>query len=93
MQAKLSALKFGFRAGVSTGTALHEFVRRVEHCLVRKKLALGIFLDIVGAFDYVTFRSFVAALQGLGMSKVLTLWIVNLLRHRTAQVELYGDKV
>ena len=68
-------------------------MRRVEHCLVRKKPALGIFLDIVGAFDNVIFRSFVAALQELGMSKILTSWIENLLRHRTVQVELYGDKV
>ena len=93
VQAKLSASQYGFRDGVSTETALHEFVRRVEHCLVRKKPALGIFLDIVGAFDNVTFRSFVAAVRGLGMSKVLTLWIETLLRHRTVLVELYGDKV
>ena len=93
MQAKLSASQYGFRAGVSTETALHEFVRRVEHCLVRKKPALGIFLDIVGAFDNVTFRSFAAAPRGLGMSKIITLWIETLLGHRTVQVELYGDKV
>ena len=43
VQAKLSASQYGFRAGVSTETALHEFVRRVEQRLVRKKLALGIF--------------------------------------------------
>ena len=65
---KLSALQYEFRAGVSTETALHEFVRRVEHCLVRKKPALGIFLNIVGAFDNVTFCSFAAALLELGMS-------------------------
>ena len=93
VQAKLSASQYGFRAGVATETALHEFVRRVEHCLVGKKLTLGIFLDIVGAFDNVTFRSFVVALQGLGMSKILTSWIETLLRHCTVQVELCGDKV
>ena len=93
VQAKLSASQYGFRAGVSTETALHEFVRRVEHCLVRKKPALGIFLDIVGAFDNVTFRSFVAALREMGMSKILTSWIETLLRHRTVQVQLYDDKV
>ena len=27
------------------------------------------------------------------MSKILISWIENLLRHRTVQVELYGDKV
>ena len=37
VQAKLSASQYGFRAGVATETALHEFVRRVEHCLVGKK--------------------------------------------------------
>ena len=93
VQAKLSALQYGFRAGVSRETALRKFVRRVEHCLVRKKPAFGIFLDIVSAFDNVTFRRFVAALRGLGISKILTSWIETLLRHRTVQVELYGDKV
>ena len=58
VQAKLSASQYECRAGVSTETALHDFVHRVEHCLVSKKPALGIFLDIVGAFDNViTFRS------------------------------------
>ena len=93
VQAKLSASQYGFRAGVATETALHEFVRGVEHCLVGKKPPLGIFLDIVDAFDNVTFRSFVAALRGLGMSKIFTSWIETLLRHRTVQVELCGDKV
>ena len=93
VQAKISASQYGFRAGVCTDTALRECVRRVKHCLVRKKPAFGIFLDIVGAFDNVTFRSFVAALRGLGMSKVLTSWIETLLIHRTVQVELYGDNV
>ena len=37
VQVKLSASQDGFCAGVSTKTALHEFVRRVEHPLARKK--------------------------------------------------------
>ena len=68
-------------------------MRRVEHCLVKKKPALGILLDIVGTFDNVTFRGIVMALRGLCMSKILTSWLENLLRHRTVQVELYGDNV
>ena len=31
VQAKLSTSQYGFRAGISTETALHEFVRRVEN--------------------------------------------------------------
>ena len=34
VQAKLSASQYGFRAGVATKTALHEFVCHVEHYLV-----------------------------------------------------------
>ena len=37
VQAKLSASQYGFCAGISTETALHQFVRRVGHPLVRKK--------------------------------------------------------
>ena len=93
VQAKLSASQYRFHAGVSTETVLHEFVHPVEHCLTRKKPPLGIFLDIVHAFNNVTFRSFAAALRGLSKSKILTTWIATLLRHCTFQVELHGDKV
>ena len=31
VQAKLSASQYGFRAGISTESALHEILRRVEH--------------------------------------------------------------
>ena len=68
-------------------------MRRGEHCLVRKKPALVIFLDIVGTFDNVTFGGFVKALRGLGMCEILISWIENLLRHRSVQVELERDKV
>ena len=50
---------------------------------------MSIFLDIVGAFDSVTFRGIVAGLRGFGMSEILTSWIENLLRHCTVHVE-YG---
>ena len=64
VQAKLFASQYGFRAGVATEIALHEFVRRVEHCLVWKKPPLGIFLDIVGAFDNVTFIALLRFCEG-----------------------------
>ena len=59
-----------------------------------EKSHLWVFSCILSApFDNVTFRSFVAALRGLGMSKIFTSWIETLLRHRAFQVELCGDKV
>ena len=93
LQARFSAFQYGFRAGVSAETALHEFVRRIELSLAKKRTALGIFLDIVGAFDNVTHEGIANALQELEMSPFLVHWIENLLRHRTVQVELNGEKV
>ena len=83
LQARFSAFQYGFRAGVSTETALHEFVRRIKLSLAKKRTALGIFLDIVGAFDNITHKGIADALQELEVSPFLVSWIENLLRHRT----------
>ena len=93
LQARLSAFQYGFRAGVSTETALHEFVWRIERSLAKKKTALGIFLDIVGAFDSITHSGIADALRELGVSPFLVHWIENLLGHRTVQFELNGKKL
>ena len=58
MQAKLSASQYEFCTGVSTETTLHQYVRRIEHCLNEKNPALGILSDVVGAVHNVTFRGF-----------------------------------
>ena len=93
LQARFSAFQYGFRAGVSTETALHEFVRRIELSLAQKRTALGIFLDSVGAFDNITYKGIAIALQELEVLPFLIRWIENLLRHRTVQAELNGEKV
>ena len=93
MQARLSAFQYGFRAGVSTETALHQFVRHIELSLAKKKTALGIFLNIVGAFDNITDSGIADVLRELGVSSFLVHWIENLLGHHTVQVELNGEKI
>ena len=44
---------------------LHEFVRHIELSLAKKRTAIGIFLDIVGAFDNTTYKGIADALQEL----------------------------
>ena len=61
--------------------------------MAKKRTALGIFLDIVGAFDNITHSGVADALQELKVSPPLVHWIENLLRHRTVQVELNGQKI
>ena len=77
LQARFSAFPYGFRAGVSTETALREFVRRIELSLAKKKTALGIFLDIAGAFDNITHKDIAVALRELEVSPFLVHWIEN----------------
>ena len=92
-QSNLISTQYGFRTGVSTETALHEFVLRVEQNLVKKRVSLGIFLDIVGAFDNVTFDSVSASLRELEVPAWLIRWIDFMIRHRKVQVEMCGATV
>ena len=72
LPAKFFVFPYGFRTGVSTETALHEFLWRIELSLAKKKKsALGIFLNIVGAFDNVTPKSIGDALRESEMSPFL----------------------
>ena len=71
LQARFSMFQYGFRAGVSTETALHEFVRRIELSLAKKRTALGIFLDIVGAFDNINLKGVADAFQELEVAHFL----------------------
>ena len=48
-----SKRQFGFKKGVSTETALHKIVHKIEKRIAQKGYALGTFLDIEGAFDNV----------------------------------------
>ena len=93
LQARFSAFQYGFKAEVSTETALLELVRRIELSLAKKRTALGIFLDINGAFDNITHSGIADALRELKVSPFLVHWIENLLRHRTVQVELNSEKI
>ena len=57
MKDSLSEKQFGFKKGTSTETALHKVVHTIEHGIAKKDYVLGIFLDIEGAFDNVSFDS------------------------------------
>ena len=81
------------RAGVSTETALHKFARRITLSQANKRTAIGIFLNIVDALDNITHKGTAEALRELEVSPFLVHWIENLLRHRTVQEELNGDKI
>ena len=46
-----------YQTGKSVETALHQLVVRVEKALDQQEIALGVFLDIEGAFDNTSYDS------------------------------------
>jgi len=58
-----------YQAGKSTETALHSLVTRIERTVERQEYALGVFLDIEGAFDNVSVQSLQSVLHSKGVSR------------------------
>jgi hypothetical protein len=54
--------------GSSTDGALHNFVAVAERALMSREYAVGILLDIAGAFSHATHRSLIAAMRREGLS-------------------------
>ena len=59
----LETSQYAYREGRSTDTALHHLVGQVETQLEAKGYALGVFLDIEGAFDSTTNKIICEAME------------------------------
>jgi hypothetical protein len=70
-----------------------ELVEKIEGSLNQKEFALGVFLDIVGAFDNASFGSMDAARGEHGVVLTLRRWIDAMLRCRNVRVEIRGSSV
>ena len=60
-----------YQPGTSVETALHQLVVRVEKALDQQEIALGIFLDIEGAFDNTPYDSMCSALARHGVDHAI----------------------
>ena len=60
-----------YQAGRSVETALHQLVVRVGKALDQQEIALGVFLDIDGAFDNTSYDSMCLALTRRGMDQTI----------------------
>lgn len=88
----ISPKQFGFRAGGSTEAAIHQLVWRIEQALENQEYAVGIFLDIEGAFDNATIESIEMAMEDGGIEEAIRYWNSDMLRNREVEVELSGEK-
>jgi hypothetical protein len=64
-----------YQAGKSVETALHQLIVRVEKALDQQEIALGVFLDIAGAFNNTSYDSMCTALARHGVPHTITRWI------------------
>jgi hypothetical protein len=71
-----------YQTSNSTETALHQLMVRIEKALDQEETALGVFLDIEGAFNNTSYDSICASLARRGVSHTIIRWIQATLEGR-----------
>ncbi len=71
---KLRPYQHAFRRGYSTDSALSTMVEYAESAIIQNKFALGVFLDIQGAFDNVSIFAVIKGMQDKNFPEVLINW-------------------
>jgi hypothetical protein len=82
-----------YQARKSVKTALHQFVVRVKKVLDKQETALGVFLDIEGAFNNTCYDNNCDALVRNGSEYSILQWIRVTLQGRVAVATLNGFSV
>jgi hypothetical protein len=77
-----------YQTSKSVDTALHQVVVLAEKALDQREIALGVFLDIKGAFNSTSYDSMCAALARHGVDYTITRWIRATLEGRKATATL-----
>ena len=90
---RLRLNQYAYKAGTSTETALHHLVARIEKSVFRQQFALGVFLDLVGAFSNINHDAIRAALEHFGVQSTLAEWLMFMLRNQTVTATLQGDSI
>ena len=88
----LHANQHAYLAGKSTDTALHNLVNKIERAVHGKQYALGVFLDIEGAFNNASSGSLLNVLRSKRVSNTVIDWIKSMLSTRIARAAS-GDTI
>ena len=71
-----------FRKGQSCDSALSEVVDKIESGIMQDQYALGVFLDIQGTFDNVSWTKVIQLIHAQGFPGWLTRWYAHFLQNR-----------
>lgn len=83
----LHNLQHAYMAGRSVESALHCVLTKIEKSMESKEYALGVFLDIEGAFDRVSYDVIRNACTRFRIDANISNWILNMLLNRHIRVE------
>lgn len=83
----LSLRQHAYQRGKSCETALQHLVGRIECAMEQKKYAMGIFVDIEGAFDNATFDGMCEAARQHGIDNTVVNWLRSMLVYRAISAE------
>ena len=78
----VSKRQYGFKKGCSTEAALHKVAHTIERRIAKKGFVLGVFLDIEGAFDNVSFKAISEAIRNTEVDASTAQWIINMVTNR-----------
>jgi hypothetical protein len=84
----LHPMQFGFRKGKSCDHAISNLVTKIEQTLVSREIALGIFVDITGAFDNVSTDFILSVLRNSPVSVSVYNLVKYLLSNRRVTYSL-----
>ena len=87
----LSRNQHAFRRGSSTESALSDMVDQIERSILRGEHAMGVFLDIQGAFDNLPTDVAVRGMRDHNLPPVIINWYAHYLDNRFAEAEVKGE--
>ncbi len=90
---QLNEHQYAYRTGLSTTTALHQLTSRIEKSFEKKEFALGIFVDVEGAFSCAPVETMMRGLSKFPIHETVRRWIEFALNSRTIIGELRGCRL
>ena len=89
----MSRNQHAFRKGSGTESALSDMVNQIERAILRGEHAMGVFLDIQGAFDNLPTPAAIKGMRNHHISPLIVDWYSQYLRNRIATAEVKGQSV
>jgi len=86
----LSTCQFGFREHHSTSMALTKLVDKITHELDKKCYSVGIFLELLKAFDTIDHNILIKKLLCYGFRGIVADWLTSYISDREQYVSMYN---